>query len=1112
MLEVTLGVGIVAVLLLLLQPLTARFFKRKWRYWVWLVLAVRLLLPINLSLPSVVEVELPRNEIVVTKPTPQAPVTPPEVQDVPTAPDIQDTPVYEPIDRPVYLRPVTTVKSENEKTIPITLVLGTAWITVAVAMFLYQIATHLLFFRRANRFNHTVTDEETQDTLNRICSEMGITSKVDVFYNGKIQSPLLVGFFKPRILLPKFPNKPQDVEMILRHELMHFKRRDIWYKLLVRAALSLHWFNPIVWIMAKASDEDLERACDEDVVKNQNENFRHTYCQSILHVVRMQKSREPALAAGFASKQSDLKKRFIRILDMTKRRGGKTALIIVACITVTCTVFIGCELGGVIDVSSDIGSSDTSSQPDERSPYSIDLILENSLKLPISKDADLLSIMKREYGYTYFEVIAEDTRSVSSQITYQSPERTVDRETVYKTSLFLLDTPEGSRTVLFSTEKTYEVIRGLVDTQTVDYCSLYASEAGEFSADDLKGAEFIFTEDASACAVYLPERNSVLQCFEVDYMGTLEEVRNFDKNDPMLVAWGLGKYYISSYINDSALAEMSNGYVAATNIKGQKYLAYLDRESHSLTKLSDRELRDTDTGNVRVVGENRFVVYLENAVEFYDISSDSPLTPFAAITEEDIGFKFATLRGAEADRNNSSRIVQAFKRTSDNQLGFMTFDIDGKLTHWFLTELYAEDSADIFQADFVDNIVYFTNITDEYLQIKHSKYAADVRKGKNNTPQLLSYALVDELNISLDEFRYDVSSKAYPFVLCGAESLSMIGYGISGTTEDGFTASYHIIDLSYDATSKNLTVQATSPEATTYITGRLLIEADGAYLIPYETALVPIPSDSTEQAIKLKIATKDFDALKEYLSGFEKENLTVSIKNLLIERKDGKLSYTAEINEIYNGNHDRLKQTNETLEILKLYGAVTDGEAKLVEAGANAINSYIEEPLICATPVSPLYYEDYTDPRVLLDWYTTYTMRETLDELSFEELAEKAEELYNQDFIYNAQEIEAAIEKFFGISADKLRRSPFYDANQNCYTYYKAQPFLPLETIRLLGTVYHGNTLQVRVYLETRAVHVLITAVKDGDSYRFVDVQRNLAFTTPSVLVAHLFGKPNTTT
>ena len=984
MLEVTIGVGIVAALVLVLQPLTARFFKRKWRYWVWLVLALRLLLPINLSLPSVVEVELPRNEIVVTQPAPQEPITPPETQEVPITPEIPDEPAPEPVQRPVYVRPVTTVKSENEKTIPITLVLGIAWISVAAVMFLYQIVTHLLFFRRTNRFNHTVTDEKTLDILSRVCSEMGITQRVDVFYNGRVQSPLLVGFFKPRILLPKFPNKPQDVEMILRHELMHFKRYDIWYKLLVRAALSMHWFNPLIWIMAKVADEDLEKACDEDVVKNQNESFRHDYCQSILHVVRMQKIKEPALAAGFSSKPSDLRNRFIRILDMTKRRGGKTALIIVACITVVSTVFIGCELGGVIDVSSNIGPSDTSSQPDERSPYSIDLILENSLKLPISKDGELLMTMKREYNYTNFEVITEDTRSVSSHITYQSPERTVDRETVYKTSLFLLDTAQGSRTVLFCTEKTYEVIRGLVDTQTVEYCSFYASEVGEFSADDLKGAQLIFTDDASACTVYLPERNSALQCFNADHNGTLEEVRSFDKNDPLIAAWGLGSYYISSYINDSALAETSKGYIAATNVKGQKYLAYLDRENHSLTKLSDRELLDTDTGNVRVVGENRFVVYLENSVEFYDISSDSPLTPFAAITEEDVGFDFATLRGAEADRNNSSRLVQAFKRTSDNQLGFMTFGTDGNLTHSFLTGLYAEDSSDIYQADFVSNIVYFTNITDEYLQTKHSKYAADVRKGKNNTPQLSTYALVDELNISLDEFRYDVSSKAYPFVLCGAESLSMIGYGISGTTEDGFTASYHIRDLSYDATSKNLTVQVTSPEATTYITGRLSIEADGAYLIPYETALLPIPSDSTGQAIKLKIATKDFDALTEYLSGFEKENLTVSIKNLLIERKDGKLSYTAEINEIYNGNYDRLKQTNETLEILKLYGAVTDGEAKLVEAGANAINSYIEEPLVCATPVSPLYYENYTDPRVLLDWYTTYTMRETLDELSFE--------------------------------------------------------------------------------------------------------------------------------
>jgi len=63
---------------------------------------------------------------------------------------------------------------------------------------------------------------------------------------------------------------------------VHYKRHDLWYKLLLIIANGMHWFNPIVYIMVKKANRDLEHACDDDVVKNEELEYRKDYSRVIL--------------------------------------------------------------------------------------------------------------------------------------------------------------------------------------------------------------------------------------------------------------------------------------------------------------------------------------------------------------------------------------------------------------------------------------------------------------------------------------------------------------------------------------------------------------------------------------------------------------------------------------------------------------------------------------------------------------------------------------------------------------------------------------------------------------------------------------------------------------
>lgn len=96
-----------------------------------------------------------------------------------------------------------------------------------------------------------------------------------------VDTPMTLGLLRPVIVLP--PEVPEaDLPLILRHELCHIRRRDLWYKGVMLLANAVHWFNPLVWRMAGQAGRDLELYCDEAVVEGQDSGFRRRYGQVLL--------------------------------------------------------------------------------------------------------------------------------------------------------------------------------------------------------------------------------------------------------------------------------------------------------------------------------------------------------------------------------------------------------------------------------------------------------------------------------------------------------------------------------------------------------------------------------------------------------------------------------------------------------------------------------------------------------------------------------------------------------------------------------------------------------------------------------------------------------------
>lgn len=97
----------------------------------------------------------------------------------------------------------------------------------------------------------------------------------------RIDTPFLLGLFAPRIYLPSSVTGKQ-MEHIVAHEQAHIARRDHWWKPLGFLLLTVHWFNPLIWLGYVLLCRDIELACDERVIERMDGEQRQAYSETLL--------------------------------------------------------------------------------------------------------------------------------------------------------------------------------------------------------------------------------------------------------------------------------------------------------------------------------------------------------------------------------------------------------------------------------------------------------------------------------------------------------------------------------------------------------------------------------------------------------------------------------------------------------------------------------------------------------------------------------------------------------------------------------------------------------------------------------------------------------------
>ncbi|MBQ8603751.1 MAG: hypothetical protein IJ410_02770 [Oscillospiraceae bacterium] len=374
--EVILPLSAIIALMLMLAPFMGRKYVARARYWVWLIIAIRLLLPFDINLTkepvhlvhaTVPDYTIVREDVVEYNKSSQAVVTPdsitegnritaPQGENITADSSVKDIIADIPEGAEVTITESGNVIVKNESAknsidfsapvlsqfpvIRFSTVVANIWVYTAILLLIYNClnyATVRMAFRR-----NSVHDEKAQYILNTLCREMGIANNLNVYRTSSTGSAMIMGLVSPAIFIPDADFSEDVLEMMLYHELMHYRRKDILYKFVLLMACCMHWYNPLVWMMDRQAQKDIEIACDEDVIRGKNARFKARYSDSIMSMVKINAARRPAFSTGFANDKKTLISRFKNIYDNTVKKSGRPVIALILALCIISTSLISC--------------------------------------------------------------------------------------------------------------------------------------------------------------------------------------------------------------------------------------------------------------------------------------------------------------------------------------------------------------------------------------------------------------------------------------------------------------------------------------------------------------------------------------------------------------------------------------------------------------------------------------------------------------------------------------------------------------------------------------------------------------------------------------------------
>ena len=333
-LKISISTSVIVAVLILLSPFLNRRYASKWKYGIWMFLAVWLIIPFSAvgGRPAAAPSQAENQDSMISKGgvdhfAGQAALPERIVVELPAQ----------------VLTPVSPRLPESNG-ITLLDVMAYVWALGSLVFLSVHLIGYLYYKRQILQKGFGVTDACILRQTFELKKELGIKDNLPIVKHDNTESPMVLGFIKPLLVLPEEQYSSEEMFFILKHELVHCKRKDVYAKFILIVANALHWFNPFIWIMRKEAAVDMELSCDERVTRGVDYAVRKAYTETLLSTLHKNVARKTALSTQFYGGKRIMKKRFRNILNRADRKNGVVILISAAVLTMSLGTLIGCSV------------------------------------------------------------------------------------------------------------------------------------------------------------------------------------------------------------------------------------------------------------------------------------------------------------------------------------------------------------------------------------------------------------------------------------------------------------------------------------------------------------------------------------------------------------------------------------------------------------------------------------------------------------------------------------------------------------------------------------------------------------------------------------------------
>lgn len=196
-----------------------------------------------------------------------------------------------------------------------------------------KITSYHSFVRYIKAGTNEVSDKKILEIFKASCIAMGLKKPLKIYTNPLAASTMLVGIFSPFVVVPNIEISEKELHNIFIHEIIHYKKLDVFYKWLTQFTVCIHWYNPLIYLVSREINKNCELSCDETIIKRFDDKSKRSYGDTLLAALKFNGNYSDTIVSITLNEDAKLLKERLNAIMKFKQK-SKINLIMTSCLTI----------------------------------------------------------------------------------------------------------------------------------------------------------------------------------------------------------------------------------------------------------------------------------------------------------------------------------------------------------------------------------------------------------------------------------------------------------------------------------------------------------------------------------------------------------------------------------------------------------------------------------------------------------------------------------------------------------------------------------------------------------------------------------------------------------